>query len=507
MWRRFLAFSQRDPLLALTLIALVPRMLAAFFSGGYFAHDDHFLVVEAAGSWVAGSDYNNWLPWHQGDDPRPTGHSLFYAGLHYLLFVVLKFLGITAPATLIIVVQLLHAIWSLVVVRVGYRILLHLSRDAGMAWRGGLFLALFYFMPFLAVRTLAEVACIPFLMLGAWHAIRTMENSSWRSALLAGVFFGLAIDLRFQTLFFAAGAGLGFLLLRRVKAATVFGAGVLLPLLVVQGGVDIYLWGRPFAELSEYVLYNMANATTYFDQPWYNFLLLLSAVFVPPFSLCIVFGFFRRWKPLPLWLAAFAFLAFHSWHPNKQERFIFPLLPLFFVLGYVAWEHWRLASAWWHARPGLWKGLMRFTWGLNTVILVVLCFSFSKRSRVEAMEILREQPEVKGIIVEDTYEHGPPMMPLFYLDDYEVGVIEVADTTFDLPSTIANYVPERQADHVLFFGLEDLEARRARMEGIVGPLTEVGRARPGFLDRTVHWLNPVNRNETIVVTRMERAAR
>jgi hypothetical protein len=29
-----------------------------------------------------------------------------------------------------------------------------------------------------------------------------------------------------------------------------------------------------------------------------------------------------------------------------------------------------------------------------------------------------------------------------------------------------------------------------------------GRAEPGLLDRTVHWLNPVNRNETIVIARV-----
>ena len=72
------------PLFVLTVIALVPRLVAAFFSQGYFAHDDHFLVIEAASSWADGFDYNNWLPWNQGPDPRPTGHSFFYVGLHYL---------------------------------------------------------------------------------------------------------------------------------------------------------------------------------------------------------------------------------------------------------------------------------------------------------------------------------------------------------------------------------------------------------------------------------------
>ncbi|MCC7502787.1 MAG: hypothetical protein IT229_09680, partial [Flavobacteriales bacterium] len=73
---------------SLLLVALVPRLLAAFFAGGYFAHDDHFLVAEAARSWVDGFDYNDWLPWNQKGTPTPSGHSMFYVVLHYLLFKV-----------------------------------------------------------------------------------------------------------------------------------------------------------------------------------------------------------------------------------------------------------------------------------------------------------------------------------------------------------------------------------------------------------------------------------
>jgi hypothetical protein len=69
--------------------------------------------------------------------------------------------------------------------------------------------------------------------------------------------------------------------------------------------------------MGEYVLYNMANPTTYFDQPWYNYFLLLAGILIPPFSLAIMFGFFRRATPLLVWLPVVLFLAFHSYHPNK----------------------------------------------------------------------------------------------------------------------------------------------------------------------------------------------
>lgn len=505
MWNSLRAWMGRSPLVALTVIALVPRLLAAVFSQGYFAHDDHFLVIEAAASWVDGFDYNYWLPWNQGAEPTPSGHSFVYVGLHYILFTVLKWIGVTDPKTAMVVVRLLHALWSLVVVRVGYRIALRLS-DPGTAWRTGLFLALFYFMPFLSVRNLVETACIPFLMLGAWRLVRHAQGPSWVDAFLAGIWIGLAVDIRFQTLFFAAGPGLALLLHRRWRHALIYGMGVLVPVIILQGGIDLFLWGRPFAEITEYVMYNFANTTTYFDQPWYNYLLLLAGIFLPFLGLAVLFGFFRRTSPLVLWVPLFLFLVVHSYFPNKQERFILPLVPLFFVVGYISWEQWRQSSNWWQRHNSLWKGQWTFAWVLNTFLLVVLCFSYSKRSRVEAMYLLRDERPVVGMVIEDTHEGEAPMPPLFYLGQWNASVVPWTDPAGDLAEEIMFNWSDRPPDVVLFIGVEDLAERMLRTTAALGPLRLVGIAEPGLLDRAIHWLNPVNRNETIIVARRLRSA-
>lgn len=491
------------PLLVLTVVALVPRLLAALFSQGYFAHDDHFLVIEAAGSWADGFDYNHWLPWNQGDTPRPSGHSFFYVGLHYLLFVGLKAVGLGDPKTMMVVVRLLHALWSLLVVRLGYRIALRLSNPV-IAWRTGLFLALFYFMPFLAVRNLVEVACIPLLMAGCWQLVREPSAPGARRVLVAGVLIGLAINIRFQTLFFAAGPGLALLFQRRWGPAVLYAIGVALPVVVVQSAIDLFLWGRPFAELTEYVLYNMANTTTYFDQPWYNYLLLLLGVFIPPLSVAVFFGFFRRTSPLLLWLPVLLFLAIHSYFPNKQERFLFPIVPLFFVLGYVSWEQWRAASTWWARHAGLWRGVLLFAAVINTLALLLITTSSSKRSRVEAMSTLRAHSDVRGILVEDTPVGTAPMPPLFYSGHWSMAVEPWTDATKDLGERLAAFPDSTRPNYVLFVGEEDLPARALRTTQAIGPLQVVDRVRPGALDRLVHWLNPVNRNETILVARVTR---
>ncbi|HNK85857.1 MAG TPA: glycosyltransferase family 39 protein [Flavobacteriales bacterium] len=491
----------RHPLEALTLIALVPRLVAAFCSGGYFAMDDHFLVIEPAASWVDAPAYSTWLPWNQGADPRPSGHSFFYVGLHYLLFLGLKAIGMSDPKHMMVVVRLLHALWSLVVVRTGYRIALRLSNEH-TAWSTGLLLALLCFMPFLSVRNLVETACIPFLMLGAWRLVRVPEGPEVKDALVAGLWIGLAVNVRFQTLFFAAGPGLALLLARRWRPAMVYGLGVALPLLLIQSVVDLYIWGRPFAEITEYVLYNLVNTTTYFVHPWYNHLLVLAAIFLPFLGPAIMFGFVRRWRPLVLWLPVILFIAIHSWFPNKQERFILPIVPLYLVLGWTAWEEWRRTSAWWHRHQRLWKGQLVFFWSLNILLLAVLSVSYSKRSRVEALYALRNERPLKGLLIEDSSEGEAPLPPLYYLGQWDLVQVPWTDPSADLAAELERH-GEHAPDVVLFVGMEDLAERMARITRAMGPLHVVAVARPGLLDRVVHALNPVNRNETIIVMRKD----
>jgi hypothetical protein len=497
----FAARMREHPLAALTLIALLPRLLAAFFSPGYFAHDDHFLIIESAGSWVQESSYSTWLPWNQEGEPTPSGHSFFYVGLHYLLFRGLEAVGLMDPQGQMVVVRLLHALWSLLVVRFGYRIALRLSGQPDIAWRTGLLLALLYFMPFLAVRNLVEVACIPFLMWGSWLLVKEDEGPRARAAMLAGIAIGLAVNIRFQTIFFAAGPGLALLVHRQWRPMLLYGIGFLLPLVVIQGSLDLMVWGRPFVELTEYVRYNLEHTTTYGTLPWYNYFLLLAGLFIPPFSILLLLAFFRNPRPFTLWLALVLFLAIHSYFPNKQERFLLPMVPLFLVLAHVHLERWIATTKWWQQRRRLWKGILTFTWAVNLPVMLVLCFSYSKRSRVEAMYGLMHEP-VQGLIIEDTVEQDPPLPPLYYMRRWNMEVINWTDPHAPMDSLLQRLPEHRRPDIVLFFGEEDLATRMQRVREVTGPLTVIDRAEPGLVDKVVHWLNPVNRNESIVVARI-----
>ena len=349
----------------------------------------------------------------------------------------------------------------------------------------------------------------PLLMLSAWWLLSASEKVTVGSApaaaywLYAGLFAGLAINIRFQTVFFAGGAGLALLLRREWQGALLFGLGALAPLVVLQGGIDLMIWGSPFVEMTEYVRYNLANPdNTGIVSPWYNYALLLAGVIIPPFSIAVLFGFAKKPKPLVLWLPVMLFVVFHSLFPNKQERFLLPILPLCFVLGYAAWEQWRMKSAWWQRHGGLWRGTMAWTWALNIALLLPLTVSSSKLERVRAMRILRGLKGVTGIIVEDTVEHDAPMAPLYYWDVWDLAKDPYTDPNVDLKTYFVDST-STHANTVLFIGEEHLRERLQRVMRAMGPVDYVGCAMPGLLDRTLHWLNPVNRNTVILVFKCE----
>ena len=100
------------PLMIIMIVAVLTRFLAVVFSRGFGMHDDHFLVIEAAQAWVDGVI----VPGHlqgPGQELIPDGHSLFYMGLHFLLFKFMAVLGIFDPSFKMLVVRILHALASI----------------------------------------------------------------------------------------------------------------------------------------------------------------------------------------------------------------------------------------------------------------------------------------------------------------------------------------------------------------------------------------------------------
>lgn len=493
---------EQSPLQLILGVGIFFRLLSVIFSKGFGMHDDHFLIIEVAQSWVDGSDYNYWLP--GSGAAQPTGHSLFYVGLHYYLFSFFKLLGFADPNAKMYVVRLLHASFSLLTIVLGFKITEHYS-DKKIARVSGLLLAIYWFMPMLSVRNLVEVVCVPFLLYATWLIIKAETNNKSVLFLYAGLIAGLAFSIRFHSLFFVGGFGLYLLIRKQIKAAVLFGFGALFTISAIQGIVDYKIWGRPFAEFMEYVHYNMTHSYSYTTLPWYNYFLTLGGILIPPVSLFLLFGFFKSWrKNILLFLPSFIFFAFHCYFPNKQERFIFPIVPFVIMLGIIGWSNFVEHSLFWQSRQKLLRGCWIFFWVLNTLPLLFISVSYSKRNRVEAMLFLQKKGDVKNLIIEDSNRDDWMMPPLFYLKKWisPYGLTNIKNYD-SLHIMLRGMSLSDRPNYVIFMQAENLNKRVEAFQKKYATLNYEASIEPGAMDKLLHWLNPNNENNTSTIYKIE----
>jgi hypothetical protein len=183
-------------------------------------------------------------------------------------------------------------------------------------------------------------------MIGFYYAL--ISKDKLRNAFIAGLWFGLAFVFRYQTMSIAGTLGLIFLFRKEFKQMALLAAGFLATAIVIQGSADVFAWGYPFASFREYIRYNATHGYDYTTGPWYNYLLLVLGAFIPPMSFFLLYGAFRNWrKTLLILLPVLVFFIMHSYFPNKQERFIFPVVPIILLLSVVGWEQYVKESAFW----------------------------------------------------------------------------------------------------------------------------------------------------------------
>jgi hypothetical protein len=481
------------PLLLIILVGLFFRALAVVFSKGFGMFDDHFLVIEASQAWADGTDYNYWLP--SSGATSPDGHSLFYSGLHFLLFKYLKWRGLMDPQAKMYIVRALHALWSLLIIIYGYKITNHYA-GKNVARQAGMILSILWFMPMLAVRNLIEITCIPPLMIATWLLVNPLTKEKVRSYVWAGILCGIAFNIRFQSLLFIGGIGLVLLFQKRWKQSIVFGLLFFLAVFSVQGLVDMYIWKKPFAELTEYVRYNFANANTYTTGAWYQYIGTVAGTLLPPISLFLMFGFMRSWKKYPLlFWPSFLFFVFHSMFPNKQERFIAPIIPFIIVLGSIGWSEFVTRSKYWLNHKKLLRGCWTFFWVVNCIMLPFLSTMYSKKSRVESMTYLYKQADVQNIIIEDSDEDDYIQPPLYYIGSWKVHVVGVTQKY----SLYKAYKVFKNANYIIFFGKDHIDERIAYFQKMFPDNEYKATITPSLIDNVFEFLNPINKNQSAFI--------
>jgi hypothetical protein len=494
------AFKQKyTPLQQLMWIGFFVRIFSVIFSKGFGWHDDHFLIIESSQSWADGYDYNNWLPSENDPSRVPQGHSLFYIGIHYYIFKLLKFIGLSDPQGKMYVIRLLHALWSLLVIKYSYKIT-ELYANNRVAWYVGVFAALYWFMPFMSVRNLVEFVCVPPILIAIY--LLSANKATTKNFVLAGLLLGCAFSIRFQTVFITGGIGVALLLMRSsIKHLVLLTLSFLAVVGLTQGLVDFMIWKKPFAEFLSYVQYNVDNAGVYGTDNWHMYFDLIFGLLIPPLSFLLFAGYLVTWKKMPLiFWPAFFYLAFHTYFPNKQERFIMTVLPLMIISGtigmFLIYEKRKE-----RINLKLYKFSKWFVIILNLILLPILSFSYSKRHRVESMTYLYHKADAKTFMVEDSNKENDFLMPpLFYYGKW-FSVLGISKT-FNADSALYYYKrtePALQPNYVVFMQAENIDARVDSLKKRFPSLTYEATIDPSLIDKTLFWLNPLNDNQTAFI--------
>lgn len=474
------------------------RLLAAIFSQGFLASDDHHVVITAADRIASGD----------GLPPTYARSALFPAAIAGVMTIT-RSLGVHDPGIEMMFVRLAHAAYSLLVVYFVYRILQtspsdppslrsgqalplagereRTSRSAAVT--GGFFAAVFFAMPVTSVHQLEESVCQVPLLAAYWWWQRgetgggIRDGASAIARLASGAALGVALILRFPLIgLVAAFVVIGLLQPRRIETKLAFLAGLIV-VVVLQGYSNALInheWWYSFKERLGPMLHPQRMALEsegYPSSPPWHYILTLLAALIPPASVLLLAaaakGGTSRQYLLP-GAGVLAFLLSHSLIANKQERFLLPILPILFIL-IVAGLPW-LAS--WLRR--WYRAMWWYFWAVSGALLLVLTFSFSKKDRVAPLVYLYRRHDATGVLVAQYNQTFT--VPEYYLGQPRpVLVVSTERGVVDTALKI-NYV-------VLYSDTPDSD-RAALAEALGRPLTLLTVITPSLSDRIAHAINP-----------------
>jgi hypothetical protein len=219
-----------------------------------------------------------------------------------------------------------------------------------------------------------------------------------------------------------------------------------------------------------------------------------------------VFGFFhafvRNWKKyLFIFLPVVLFFVFHSYYPNKQERFILPVIPFIIIAGTAGWMEFKQESVFWKKRRILNTGSWSFFWIINLAALIVITTTYSKRARVESMTYLSKYENINIIMVENSNKSYINFLPMYYLGQW-VRYEEI--TNQRSAATVASRYDQPgkdRPDFIIFEGENHIQKRIDDVQSLFPGYEYETTISPGMIDRILFWLNPINENQNAYIYR------
>lgn len=105
-------------------------------------------------------------------------------------------------------------------------------------------------------------------------------------------------------------------------------------------------------------------------------------------------------------------------------------------------------------------------------------------------------------MIEDVNQRVIRFPPLFYMKQWPHTYFFMKGNNYEELNRWLDWEnPDRVPAFVLFYQPDDLEARVDSLKQFMPGLVFETYVKPSIMDRFIHWLNPVNANESIFIYR------
>jgi hypothetical protein len=208
-------------------------------------------------------------------------------------------------------------------------------------------------------------------------------------------------------------------------------------------------------------------------------------------------------KYLLLFLPSFIFLVFHSYFPNKQERFILPILPFVIILGIICWNELceRKGFNVKFRKPLLYS--RRFFGVLNMALLFIVSCTYSKRNRVEAMHYLAQKGDVQNLIIDNSTSDDGIFSPRFYLRKWPAEYFITGNTSVsEICPRLKSLPDSAKPNYIIFYDADKIQQRVAALQQFFDLEYET-TIYPSFMDIFMHRINPVNENAVTYIYKIQ----
>jgi len=308
------------------LITVVFLLLASYFSVGYYQFDEHFQILEFAGSKLGLTSVKD-LPWEYHEQIRPSIQPV-------IVIVLYKFVDLiyTAnPFTIAFILRILSAFLSFISMVMIYKVFRKKDDSSILNKWFLLFSFLIWFAVFNNVRFSSENWSGTIFVI-AFSLYFLKKKKAFHSFFNIGMLLGLAFIIRFQVGFLIAGFLLWMMIIKKEKPINISYITIGLLVAIVFGILlDKWLYGDWTFTAWNYLEQNIIQnkVSSFGVSPWWYYIETFSIQAIPPFSILfiisiIIFIIYDRKSPITWSMVPFLFIHFFIGH--KELRFLFPLI-------------------------------------------------------------------------------------------------------------------------------------------------------------------------------------